>query len=160
MSFRDQFKEYQLQWLAWMIIVLATLAISLFFGVNYPVPEQPDQPPEPVELGTTHFAALDVEGAVNYGSNDLYPLGHSTSGLQAVYGTDTITGTATASHGLTTVSWAQCTLGQDPSATAGDPAHCTVLASSNVITVSVWQDDFVTAATAGGTVHWLVIGTP
>jgi len=48
LSIRDTFKPYQLQWLTWIIVLLVTLAISLFFGVNYPIPEQPDQPPEPV----------------------------------------------------------------------------------------------------------------
>lgn len=177
MTIRNRLKDNQTQWLAWMMIVLASLAISLFFGVNYPIPDQPAEPPEPVlsssraqprdpsegpiELGTTHFSELDVAGSINYGSDDLYPLGHSTSGLQTVYGTASITGTAAAPHGLTTVTWALCTLAEDPTAGLGDAAYCTVAASSNVITVSVWQDDFVTAATETDVdVNWLVIGTP
>jgi len=90
MSFRDRFKDYQLQWLAWMIIVLATLAISLFFGVNYPVPEQPDQPPEPVlseaegpvELGTTHFSGpLDITESASASAPALTFEGDTDTGI-------------------------------------------------------------------------------
>jgi hypothetical protein len=82
MSFRDRFKEYQLQWLAWVIILLATLAISLFFGVNYPVPEQPDQPPEPVELGTTHFSGpLDITESASASAPALTFEGDTDTGI-------------------------------------------------------------------------------
>jgi hypothetical protein len=90
-----------------------------------------------------------------------YPLGYATSGSQLVYGTSSITGTATAAHGLTTVTFAVCTLGEDPTSGAGDGAMCTVAISSNVVTVKVWQDDFVSAATETDVaVHWLVVGVP
>lgn len=90
-----------------------------------------------------------------------YPLGYATGGSQLVYGSDAITGTATAAHGLTTVTFANCTLGEDPEAGAGDGAMCTVSISSNVVTLDVWQDDFVTAATETDVViHWLVVGVP
>jgi hypothetical protein len=90
-----------------------------------------------------------------------YPLGYTTSGSQLIYGTSTITGTATAAHGLTTVTFAACTLGEDPTAGAGDGAMCTVTVAANVVTLKVWQDDFVTAATETDVdVHWLVVGVP
>ena len=80
-SFRDNFKDFQLQWLAWMIIVLATLAISLFFGVNYPIPEQPEQPPEPVELGA-HFAnPVDITGSSSVTTPALTFEGDTNTGL-------------------------------------------------------------------------------
>jgi len=90
-----------------------------------------------------------------------YPLGYASSGQQLVYGTASITGTAEASHGLTTVTFALCTLGEDPTAGAGEAAMCTVAVSGNTVTVKVWQDDFVTEATETEVdVHWLVVGTP
>jgi len=112
--------------------------------------------------GNAQFdGTVDITGTLQYGANDLHPLGHSSSGLQIVYGTSSITGTATAAHGLTTVTWALCTLGEDPTNGAGDAAYATVAVSGDVVTVKVWQDDFVTAATETGVVvHWLVIGTP
>ena len=137
-----------------------------------------------VQQGTTHLTALTLEGELNaeqvtstddltvgdaadvagtlqYGADDLYPVGFASSGQQAVYGTDAITGTATAAHGLTTVTFALCTLGEDPESGAGDGAMCTVSISANVVTLDIWQDDFVTAATETDVViHWLVVGAP
>jgi hypothetical protein len=102
-----------------------------------------------------------LDGTLQYGADDLYPLGYASSGQQAVYGTASITGTATAVHGLTTVTFCLCTLGEDPTAGAGDGAMCTVAVSANVCTLKVWQDDFVTAATETSVdVHWVVIGAP
>jgi hypothetical protein len=38
---------------------------------------------------------------------------------------------------------------------------CTVTVSANVVTLKVWQDDFITAATETDVdVHWLVVGVP
>jgi hypothetical protein len=103
----------------------------------------------------------DIAGTLQYGANDLYPVGYASSGQQVVYGTDVITGTATASHGLTTVTLCMCTLGKDPDDDAGDAAMCTTAVSSNVCTLKTWQDDFVTAATeADVPVYWVVIGAP
>lgn len=164
----------QKQWLAWILMLLVTLGIALFFGVQYPIPDQPPDPPEPiVELGGTSFSGplytsdvvltgdLTVAGDAQFGDDELYPLGHGTSGLQLVHGTDSITGTLAVTHGLTTVTWALCTLGEDPTNGAGDAAHCTTAVTTNTVTVKVWQDDFVTAATETDvTVHWLAIGTP
>lgn len=113
------------------------------------------------KLTVSNDGNADIAGTLQYGANNLYALGHASSGQQAVYGTSTITGTATAAHGLTTVTFALCTLGEDPTSGAGDGAMCTVTVSGNVVTVKVWQDDFVTAATeANVDVHWLVIGAP
>jgi hypothetical protein len=119
--------------------------------------------PDPSEYefaGTTNFDTLDISGTFNYGTNNLYPVGYASSGQQLVYGTDTITGTATPAHGLTTVTFCLCSLGSDPDDDAGDAAMCTTAVSSNVCTLKTWQDDFVTAATeADIPVHWLVVGT-
>jgi hypothetical protein len=89
-----------------------------------------------------------------------YPLGYGTTGYQAVYGSDDITGTATAAHGLTTVTFAVCTLGQDPDTDAGDAIACTVEISANVVTLKAWEDDWSAAEETDVLVHWLVIGVP
>ena len=97
------------------------------------------------------------DGGVVVGNVLLY----GSSGERAVSSTESITGTATVSHGLTTVTWALCILGEDPTAGAGEAAHVTVAVSGNTVTAKVWQDDFVTAATETDVdVHCLVIGTP
>lgn len=104
---------------------------------------------------------LEVAGEFQYGDDSLYPVGMSESGYQVVLGTSEITGTATAAHGLTTVTWALCTLAEDPTAGAGDAAYCTVSVSGNTVTIKAWQDDFVTAATETDVaINWLVIGKP
>jgi len=56
-------KPLQKQWLTWAILTAVVLAISLFFGVNYPMPEQPPEPPDPiVELGANFTNPVDLEG--------------------------------------------------------------------------------------------------
>lgn len=165
--------------LAWIIVSLVALIVSITLGVSYPLPMQRAPQGEPiVELGTTHFSGLNVTGAVDFdttlnvdGATTLggnltlssanYPLEFASAGSEAIYGTATITGTATAAHGFTTVTFALCTLGEDPESGAGDGAMCTVSISANVVTLDIWQDDFVSAATETDVViHWLVIGVP
>lgn len=104
-------------------------------------------------------ANLDVTGTLQYGADDLYALGFASSGRQLVYGTETMTNTATAAHGLTTVTWALCTLGEDVDTDDGDPVLCTAAVAGNVVTISSWQDDW-SAASTSHTVHWLVVGVP
>ena len=148
--------------LAWIIVAAVIVAVQIFLGVSYPVPPpQLEDEEAGVALGTTHFTALDVVGAINYGTNNLYPVGYASDGQQLIYGTASITGTATAPHGLTTVTFCAATLGEDPTSGAGDAAHVPVAVSSNVCTVKAWQDDFVTAATETSVdVHWIVVGAP
>ncbi len=139
------------------LIVAAVLAA---IAAAYRAADQAAEPPErTVPLGTTHFTQLDVEGPIEYGPNDLYPLGHVTSTQQLVYGTEYLTGTADVATGLSTVTWALCTLAGDPSTQAGATAHCTVEVAANTVTVKAWQDDF-TAATDNTNIHWLAIGQP
>ena len=102
---------------------------------------------------------VEMSGDLALGS--YYPLEYGTAGEVAVAASQDITGTAEVAHGLTTVTWAVCTLGEDPSATSGHAAHVTVAISTNVVTVKAWQDDFVTEATETDvTTYCLVIGTP
>jgi hypothetical protein len=68
--------EKQKQWTAWAILTAVTVAISLFFGVKYPVPPIPeDLPDQVVPLGVTHFTGLAIgDGTANLatGDDDLY----------------------------------------------------------------------------------------
>jgi hypothetical protein len=162
-------------------VIVAILVWQVWLGYEVvtppeiPIPDPQTIVVEPapvqVELGdpalafdasnTTHLTNLDVAGSVTYGTSDLYPLGYDTDGYQLVYGSDDVTGNKAVGHGLTTVTWAVCSLAEDPTSGAGDGAYCTVLAASNVVTVTVWQDDFVTEATEEDVaVNWLVVGQP
>ncbi len=161
----------QKEWLAWILMLLAVLGIALFFGVQYPIPDQPPDPPEPiVELGGTHFSGplytsdivltgdLTVAGDLQYGDDDLYPVGNAASDLQLVTGTDDITATLQIDHGLTTVTWALCSLGQDATANA---ATCSASVATNDVTVKIWKaDGFTAGSDTDVTTHWLVIGAP
>jgi len=237
----------QKEWLAWIILLLVTLAISLFFGIQYPIQDHPTEPPELVEL-STHFSGplytsdliltgdltvggdaavtgstswgcsdttiddnltvgdtltankaaitdtltvggestftdafdltgtfdvtgnttitgtltasgnTELGGTLKYGANDLSPVGNAASGLQLVTGSDDITGTLQIDHGLTTVTWALCSMAQDAVA---DAATCSVAIVTNDVTVKVWKADGVTAGSVTDvTVNWLVIGAP
>lgn len=114
-----------------------------------------------VDGAATFDGNADVAGTLEYGADGLFPVGYATSGQQLVYGTASITTTAVVAHGLTTVTFCQATMGEDPTAGAGDAAHVTVTVAANDCTLLAWQDDFVTAATETDVaVHWLVIGLP
>lgn len=87
-------------------------------------------------------------------------LRYATAGQQMVVGTSTgVTETVVANHGLTTVTFALCTLGEDVDTDADDPVVCTASVAANVVTIKLWEDDWSAAGTAA-TVHWLVVGTP
>lgn len=135
------------------IALLAILAVGL---IGLPLAGQGGQ--ESLE-GLTNFDDLQVDSLILPGG--LYPIGYATDGEQMVAVSQDVTGSETVTHGLTTVTWAMCNLAEDPAATAGAGAHCTVEVAANVVTAKVWQDDFVTAATeADVAVNILVIGTP
>lgn len=104
--------------------------------------------------------AVDVTGAsLQYGPNNLYPLGVDTSGFEVVWGSEIITGATAITHGLTSPVWADCKMGQAPSGVAGESYDCYVLISGAVVTVTTVSSD-TTVATTGATVYWEVKGTP
>jgi len=73
-------QDMQKHWLTWAILTAVVLAISLFFGVNYPMPEQPPAPPEPV--------LSEVEGpAVPAPAESVVPLGGNFSNPVDIEGT-------------------------------------------------------------------------
>jgi len=87
-------------------------------------------------------------------------LGFGTAGEVAVAATASFTTTGTVAHGLTTVTWAVCTLAQDADDDSGDTASISVSISTNVVTVKAWQDDATAATDTDVDVNCLVIGTP
>lgn len=104
----------------------------------------------------------DMTGTLVYSANDSYPVGYGTSGQQMVYGTESVTGTLVVTTGLTGVTFALCSIGEDPASGAADHlAPCTVAVAANAVTVEVWENDMITPSTeADVVVHWLAIGTP
>jgi hypothetical protein len=87
-------------------------------------------------------------------------LSYGTAGETAVAATASITTTGTVDHGLSTVTWAVCTLAQDADDDAGDTASISVSISTNVVTVKAWQDDATAATDTDVDVNCLIIGTP
>ena len=102
---------------------------------------------------------VDITGTLQYGADNLYPLGVSSSGFQAVWGSEIITGAIVITHNLTSPVWADCEMGQAPSAVAGESFDCYVLISGAVVTVTTISSDTIDATT-GATVYWEVKGTP
>lgn len=169
--FWDENRRRYAKILAWAIVVLVIL-IADVLGLQLPI-DVPDPPIDDVALvidsvleDDTTFTTLATTGNAVIGgdlilSSGDYPMEYASGSQQLVVGTDVFTTTESAAHGLTTVTFALCTLGEDPESSGADAAMCTVSVSGNVVTVDIWQDDLVTASTeASVIVHWLVVGTP
>lgn len=167
--FWDENRRRYAKILAWAIVVLAILAADML-GLRLPIPAPPidstDLVFDSILEDDTTFTTLATTGNVVVGgdltlSSGDYPLEYASGSQQLVVGTDVFTTTESAAHGLTTVTFALCTLGEDPESSGADAAMCTVSVSGNVVTVDIWQDDMVTASTeASVIVHWLVVGAP
>jgi hypothetical protein len=84
---------------------------------------------------------------------------YSTANTELVQGSQTVTDTATASHGLSTsVAFADCALAAAPT---GDAEYCVATVSGTTVTLNVFQSNATpTANTAGILVRWVVIGVP
>lgn len=104
----------------------------------------------------TNAGNVDAAGTLQYGANNLYPLGYGSSGYQVVVGNNNITGALRVTHGLTTPSWGSCTLGFSPSVVTG--TVCAVTMAGAVVTVSVYISTTLSGAAAP--IYWQVIGTP
>jgi len=103
----------------------------------------------------------DLTGTLQYGANNLYPVGYATSGERFLFVTQDLTQSEViVTTGLSTITWALCTLCEDPAA-ATDAAFCTVAISTNVVTGKIWQAD---GSTASGEidvcVNAMIVGTP
>jgi hypothetical protein len=55
--------DEQKKWIAWIIVTAVTVAVSIFLGVTYPIPEPPLFGDEAIALGETHFTSLSVGDA-------------------------------------------------------------------------------------------------
>lgn len=160
---------------------IAVIAVALAFGLVSAPTETPADDNQPTARGVTNFdsltlsddlvvggdssvtGALDVDGAVTFGSGALYPLliNDSSEGIYAA--SALVTGTAvlnTSNHGFSSVTAAFCTLGSTPGTGAGAPALCWASVSGVTVTITVEQDDWTTNATVSGTVNYAVLGTP
>lgn len=100
-------------------------------------------------MGTTNYDDIAVDHGRVVASPD--------AGQTVKFGSTAVTGTEVVTHGLTTVTGAVATLGEDPGTDAGDAASVSVAISGTTVTIKCWQDDF-TAATAEATVNWIVFG--
>lgn len=78
----------------------------------------------------------------------------STPGV-FVFGVNTVTGTYTITHGLTTPQTAFCTLAENSAAAKN---VCTVSISGSAAVLKVWKNDGTTAGDAGTSVNWIVAG--
>lgn len=74
-----------------------------------------------------------------------------------VYGMNTITGTLTVTHGLTTPQAVFCSLTGDSEANA---ATCSATISGSTVVVKTWKADGATAGSVGKLVSWIVAGQP
>lgn len=101
---------------------------------------------------------VDVQGAsLQYGPNNLYPLGASASGFQGVWGTTTITNSGTVAHGLTSPAWGTCAY--SGTLTDNEEQLCSVDISGATVTIYTYKEAG-TAGDSGVAIYWMVIGTP
>ncbi|OQA19152.1 MAG: hypothetical protein BWY63_01810 [Chloroflexi bacterium ADurb.Bin360] len=101
---------------------------------------------------------LDVSGAaINYGPNNLYPIGYTDSGFQAKWGSDVITATANVVHGLTTPVVGICTLAGE--LVDNEEQLCSVKINGATVSIYVYKEDG-SAGDSGVSVHWYLIGLP
>jgi len=113
--------------------------------------------------GTLDVAGnTDLVGTLNYGANNLYPIGYVSSGQHVLLIAQDTTGSETVvTTPLTAIVWAMCTMCDDPTAAGSTGAYCTVSITTNVVTGNVWQDDGVTISDeADVCVNYIVSGTP
>jgi hypothetical protein len=101
---------------------------------------------------------LDVQGAsLNYGPNNLYPLGVDSSGFEVVWGTATISNSGTVTHGLTSPLWATCTY--SGTLTDNEEQLCSVGISGATVTVYTYKETGA-AGDSEVAINWLVVGLP
>jgi len=106
----------------------------------------------------TLTGAVDAASTLQFGTDNLYPMGYATTGYEIQCGTtSTFTAsTSIAATALTTATYVLATQITTPAATAAlltvsDPTTTTV-------TLSSWEGDY-TAGTTGITAHYCVVGT-
>lgn len=101
---------------------------------------------------------VDIGGSVNFGSNDLYPLGYASDGYQVVCNSSTITGTGAIAHGLATPVVVLAAIADDVD---GDHARVSSTNVSATVTIKLWNTALTpAAATTPAVVDWCVVGVP
>lgn len=95
-----------------------------------------------------------ADRTITIGDDTGYVMLTSTPGV-FVFGVNTVTGTYTIPHGLTTPQTAFCTLGANSAAASN---VCTVSISGANAVLKVWKNDGTTAGDAGVAVNWLIAG--
>lgn len=99
---------------------------------------------------------VDIQNTLNYGTDDLYPIGSEDSNFQFSWGTTTVTGTAAlTTQKVDSPTQAWCTIA---SATFTSTT-CSTFIAGTTVTASVWLSDG-TASNVGVDLDWLVIGIP
>ena len=111
---------------------------------------------QPTARGTTNFDTVSVDSLV---VDSQYPLESATEGQTIFVGSGSITQTVPA-HGLSTVTAAACDLSVAPSTGAGAPAFCVPLISGSTVTITLYQDDWTTAATSAAQASYIIVGSP
>lgn len=103
----------------------------------------------------TLASTLDVASTINYGTNNLYPLGYDIASTALDVGTYTVTDTqAIALSNVTTPTVCLCSLQGD--AAAGN-AFCSCNISGATVTLKGWETD-ASAGTTGVVMQYVVIG--
>jgi hypothetical protein len=146
-------------------VALILLAFGLISGD--PATNQPEARGvtnfDTVTANVVNAGSLDVTNSPTFGASNMYPLLTDTSSQGIYIGKTTFTGTlavTAATHGLTAVTAAFCTLGQTPSTASGAPALCWSGYTTTTVTFTVEQDDWTTNATSGAIVNYAIVGTP
>lgn len=99
---------------------------------------------------------LEVEGALVFGADGLYPLGYASSGQQIVCGSATLTGTLEITPtGLTALTYVVASQVTDPAATAALLTVTDSTATSFIL--SSWEADY-TAGTTPIEAHYCAVG--
>lgn len=105
---------------------------------------------------TTLTGLLTVTDEIQFGADQLYVLGIGLPGYQVGFGRIVMTGTVTATHATGTPAAGFCTLDTISTTTA----LCGVQASTDTVTLTVYNIDATSVATLPATVNWLLFGMP
>ena len=105
----------------------------------------------------TTTGALDVGGTLNYGANDLYPVGYASSGKAVVTGqaTTIAVGSVNVTHGLSTIDSVQATLCQVPTAAI---ANVNAVITATTVTLEARDSTFSNRAN-GANICYTIIGS-
>ena len=106
----------------------------------------------------TITGTLDVAGAsINYGPDNLYPVGSADSGFQMDWGSDVITGSLAVMHNLITPTVGICSLSGE--LVDNEEQKCSVKINGATVTIYVYKEAG-TAGDSGVKVFWMLMGLP